>query len=102
MSRPFFHAKLLLVLSIYYFNGVFGREGMSVVTGIEFEAQKSRHVLHHKERRRFALLDFDVMNFGARADGQTDDTRVCSYFSLAPSNKKLYCTNLLIQNSWCY
>ena len=75
---------------------------MSVVKGIEFEAQKSRHVLHHKGRRRSALLDFDVMSFIARADGQTNDTRVRSYFSLTPSNKKLYCTNLLNQNSWCY
>ena len=83
MSRPFFHGKLLLVLCIYYFNGVFGREAMSVVKGIEFEAQKSRHVLHHKGRRRSALFDFDVMSFGARADGRTDDTRVPSYFSLS-------------------
>ena len=102
MSWPFFHAKLLLVLSIYYFNDVFGREAMSVVKGIEFEAQKSRHVLHHKGRRRSALLDFDVMSFIARADGQTNDTRVRSYFSLTPSNKQLYYTKLLIQNSWCY
>ena len=102
MSRPFFHAKLLLVLSIYYFNGVFGREAMSVVKGIEFEAQKSRHVLHHKGRRRSALLDFDVMSFIARANGQTNDTRVRSYFSLTPSNKQLYYTSLLIQNSLCY
>ncbi|XP_050261315.1 exopolygalacturonase-like [Quercus robur] len=75
MSRPFFHGKLLLVLSIYYFNGVFGREAVSVVKGIEFETQKGRHVLHHKGRRRSALFDFDVMSFGARADGRTDDTR---------------------------
>ena len=75
---------------------------VSVVKGIEFEAQKSRHVLHHKGRRRSTLLDFDVMSFGARADGQTDDTRVRSYFSLTPSHKQLYYTNLLIQNSWCY
>ena len=83
MSRPFFHGKLLLVLSIYYFNGVFGREAVSVVKGIEFETQKGRHVLHHKGRRRSALFDFDVMSFGARADGRTDDTRVRSYFSLS-------------------
>ena len=101
MSQPFFHAKLLLVLSIYYFNGVFGREAVLVVKDIEFKAQKSRHILHHKGRRRSTLLDFDVMSFGARADGQTDDTRVHSYFSLTPSNKQLYYTSLLIQNSWC-
>ena len=62
---------------------------MLVVEGIEFEAQKSRHVLHHKGRRRFALLDFDVMSFSAQADGQTDDTQVHSYFSLTPSKKQL-------------
>ena len=76
MSWPFFHAKLLLVLSIYYFNGVFSREAVSVVKGIEFEAQKSRHVLHHKGRRRSTLLDFDVMSFGARVDGQISLTYV--------------------------
>ena len=49
-----------------------------------------------------ALLDFDVMSFRAQADGQTDDTWVRSYFSLTPSNKQLYYTSLLIQNSLCY
>ena len=56
---------------------------MSVVKGIEFETQKGGHVLHHKGRRRSALFDFDVMSFGAQADGRTDDTRVRSYFSLS-------------------
>ena len=51
MSWPFFHAKLLLVLSIYYFNGVFGREAVSVVKSIEFEAQKSRHAVEKCGRR---------------------------------------------------
>lgn len=74
---PDFGSKLLLVVSIFCFNGVFdsGRgTKVAAISGLQgIESQKSS-LLHHKGRR-FGL--FDVMSFGARADGQTDDTRVC-------------------------
>uniref|UniRef100_A0A2N9HTE3 Uncharacterized protein n=1 Tax=Fagus sylvatica TaxID=28930 RepID=A0A2N9HTE3_FAGSY len=72
---PVFDGKLLLVLSIFCFNGVFGRERgikIAAVSGVEgIEAQRSR-ILHHKGRSSGL---FNVMSFGARADSQTDDTR---------------------------
>ena len=85
---PVFDGKLLLVLSVFCFNGVFGRERgikIAAMSGVEgFEEQRSR-ILHHKGRRSGL---FNVMSFGAWADSQTDDTRVRTPFSLW--NKVLY------------
>jgi hypothetical protein len=99
--NPVFDGKLLLVLSIFCFNGVFGRERgikIAAVSGVEgIEAQRSR-ILHHKGRSSGL---FNVMSFGARADSQTDDTRVRTLFSLSLFETKNY-TSLLLQNSWCF
>ncbi|XP_062177997.1 exopolygalacturonase-like isoform X1 [Alnus glutinosa] len=72
---PDYGSKLLLVVSIFCFNGVFGSgrgTKVAAISGLQgIESQKSS-LLHHKGRRSGF---FDVMSFGARADGQTDDTR---------------------------
>ncbi|GMY39182.1 Glyco_hydro_28 domain-containing protein [Fagus crenata] len=58
---PVFDGKLLLVLSVFCFNGVFGRERgikIAAMSGVEgFEGQRSR-ILHHKGRRSAAACEF--------------------------------------------
>jgi hypothetical protein len=93
---PDYGSKLLLVVSIFCFNGVFGSgrgTKVAAISGLQgIESQKSS-LLHHKGRRSGF---FDVMSFGARADGQTDDIRVCFPLSLKQR------ISLLVQNSWNY
>ncbi|KAG2706263.1 hypothetical protein I3760_05G095900 [Carya illinoinensis] len=72
---PAFHDKILLLLCILCFNGVFGsRQGIQVaaVLGVEGSEAHTSSLVHHMGRRHGL---FDVMRFGARADGRTDDTR---------------------------
>ncbi|XP_041012575.1 exopolygalacturonase-like [Juglans microcarpa x Juglans regia] len=72
---PAFHDKILLLLCILCFNGVFGSgQGIQVaaVLGVEGSEAHKSSLVHHKGRRHGL---FDVMSFGARADGRTDDTR---------------------------
>ena len=76
--------KLLLVFSFFCFNGVFtgGNEGRTADLGMEgFE--HGRWLSHYKGR---SSCLFNVKKFGARADGLTDDSKVCFLLFLSPLN----------------
>lgn len=84
---PAFDGKLLLVLSIFCFNGVFGSERgtkIELVSGTEGSKAQKSSLFHHRGRRHGS---FDVMSFGAVADGQTDNTMVRSPPSLSQSKE---------------
>lgn len=71
------HVKLLLMLSIFCLQGLYGRgSGLfrTPALGVESDiAGHDRYFFHPKERRSTV---FNVKKFGAIADGQTDDTHV--------------------------
>lgn len=78
MVSPAFHDKMLLLLCILCFNGVFGGgQGIQIaaVSGVEGSEAHNGSLVNHKCRGHGL---FDVMSFGAQADGRTDDTRVRS------------------------
>jgi hypothetical protein len=67
---------LLLLLSFFCFNAV-------VFTGADgqgLEAEARRPISHHKGN---SSLLFDVKRFGARADGRTDDSKVCFLYMIS-------------------
>jgi hypothetical protein len=67
---------LLLLLSFFCFNAV-------VFTGADgqgLEAEARRPISHHKGS---SSLLFDVKRFGARADGRTDDSKVCFLYMIS-------------------
>ncbi|CAB4291040.1 unnamed protein product [Prunus armeniaca] len=66
MSLEFLDVRLIFVLSMFWVGGVFGK-------GVNSEGRS----LHHRAKNSAV---FDVMSFGARADGRTDDSNVGSQF----------------------
>lgn len=80
--------NLLLLLSVFCFNGVvFTGKGKGVAgAGAEGSEVQARRLLHHK---RSSSVLFNVKSFGAQANGQTDDSQVCSLSQLKIELKKL-------------
>lgn len=72
MSLDYFYVRLLLLLSLFCFECVFGRE-RGAGSGLQ---------TINVDRKAKSSLLFNVKSFGAKADGQTDDSKVRSQFFL--------------------
>lgn len=66
-------AKLLLVLFIIWFSEAFIRGSGTMIAGVKGAVAQGKNI-HHKGNNSLLL---NVKDFGARADGRTDDSKVC-------------------------